>query len=194
MSKMMVRANRAKGKRQGGFALLEVLLAVIVIALATWGVVELFASAKAKNQTTKVLDDLGKIQAAYGNMTNLPSTVVAPFTAANLFQYSGTITADMLDSTGQNFQFPVGTIDYLGLTSNSYKIKLGQLSGSQAREIADQQIGSADVSVASGAAPDTMTASMDKNTINTTITNSGMYGILLCYPAGSLCSDGTPHH
>jgi len=187
----MIRHRAKTYRKQAGFALLEVLLAVIVIALAAWGVIEVFNSSKTKNAVTKSIDNLGKISAAYAQVGNPSSST----TVTDLYA-TGNLTGDMVTGSPSAYvlHFPLGSsATFTGVTTSAYEIQLVGLDAAPAQQIALSQFTSADVYALQGTTAPTPTQSPNTQAeimTNTTPTGTApaVFSITFCYPKGSVCN------
>lgn len=99
-------------KKQSGFAMLEVVLAIVIIAIASFGIYKLYSSS---STNSKLSGEENLVSQIYNQATQMASVTGVQPTAAELYN-SGAFDSEISVSTGV-FKSQFGNVTYAGKSS-----------------------------------------------------------------------------
>ena len=174
-----MKINSNYTKKHQGFAMLEVVLAVVIIAIASFGIYKLYDSS---SNTSKLNDEQNTISQIYSAATQMSYTLGSPPTAGQLGD-SGTLPSsmwiDQKPATGTapsgTFGGAFGTITYTvtGTDATYASIVATNIPGSVLTQFCSSLLSLGDVYVNSTA--------YDSKTI---VTPKSVYSVTLYFPKG----------
>jgi prepilin-type N-terminal cleavage/methylation domain-containing protein len=113
---------KSVSRKQSGFAMLEVLLAVIVIAIVSFGVYELYHSATNNSNLSAEERAVSELAAAAQQYTQ---TNYQALTDATLLSSSGLVAKNLINPNDpSSFVGPFGQIDVIGDSTNFQSIQV----------------------------------------------------------------------
>ena len=95
-------------KQESGFAMLEIVLAIVVIAIASFGIYKLYNSA---NMNSKLSSEEDLVSQIYNQATQMSFSNSAQPTATELFN-SGAFSTDVWPNATANFNAAFGAVTY----------------------------------------------------------------------------------
>ncbi len=163
-----------KYKKQSGFAMLEVVLAIVIIAIASFGVYKLYDASSASSKLSSEEDVISQI---YNEATQLASMNGSQPTAEELFD-SGAFSTDVYPKNDGVFPGAFGDITYTGHDTYA-SIKAINVPGSVAKKLASHMKDWGNVYYISSGGDST------EYTSSSTFSSSDLYTFTLYFPRGA---------
>jgi len=108
--------------------MLEVLLAVIVIAIASFGVYELYKSGSNQNTDTATANQLMQISSTYSNLisSSLTNNTTSSSALISLLQNSNQLSSNYFNTSSGStvMQSPYGALSFSNVTPISYDVEV----------------------------------------------------------------------
>ena len=158
-------------RNQSGFAMLEVVLAIVIIAIASFGVYKLYKSSSVNGNLSNEENLVSQI---YNAANQLASVNGSQPTAKELFD-SGAFSTDVYPANDGIFPAAFGDAKYVGNSTYS-TIEVDKIPGSVAKQLAAHMQDWGDVYIGSSAGT--------AYTSSTSFDSGSEYTITLAFPRG----------